>query len=160
MSEEMSYRCMNSGEEVEICSLVMDSFNEFIAPDYSQEGIEEFSRYAQPDELSRRSQSNNFVLVSIADEKIIGMIEIWNHNHISMLFVSRKFHRKGVGAELMRRSLEMCRQKDKDLKGVSVYSSPYAVPIYEKLGFRRTEAEQVKNGIRFIPMGLLIESRK
>ena len=71
-----------------------------------------------------------------------------------MLFVGKKFHRKGVGAELMRRSLEICRQKDKDLKEVSVSSCPYAVPIYEKMGFQQTEPEQIKNGIRFVPMML------
>ena len=151
---------MNPGEEVEICSLVMDSFSEFIAPDYSQKGIDEFSKYAQPDELLKRSQSDHFVLVAIANEKIIGMIEIRDHNHISMLFVGKSFHRRGVGTELMRRALEICRQKDKDLKEVSVFSSPYAVPIYERLGFQQTEAEQIKNGIRFIPMGLLIEREK
>ena len=89
--------------------------------------------------------------MAIADNEIFGMIEIRDHNHISMLFVSKKFHRKGVGTELMRISLEICRQEDKDLKALSVSSSPYAVPIYEKMGFQQTESEQIKNGIRFVP---------
>ena len=151
MSEKIVYRAINPGEESEVCRLVMTSFDEFIAPDYSQEGIDEFSKYSQPNQLLSRSQSNHFFLVAIANEKIIGMIEIRDHNHISMLFVGKSFHRRGVGAELVRRSTEICRQEDKDLKEVSVYSSPYAVPIYEKMGFQQTESEQIKNGIRFVP---------
>ena len=35
---------------------------------------------------------------------------------------------------------------------MSVNLSPYAVPIYRRLGFRDTGAEQVVNGLRFTPM--------
>ena len=154
MSEEIVYRAMNPGEKSEVCRLVVASFDEFIAPNYSKEGIDEFSKYAQPDQLLKRSKENHFVLVALTGDKTIGMIEVRNNDHISMLFVSKKFHRRGVGAELMRRSLEICQQEDKDLKEVNVYSSPYAVPIYEKMGFQQTEPEQIKNGIRFVPMVL------
>jgi len=35
---------------------------------------------------------------------------------------------------------------------MTVNSSPYAVPIYHKLGFKDTGSEQVVNGLRFTPM--------
>jgi len=35
---------------------------------------------------------------------------------------------------------------------VSVNSSLYAVEAYKRLGFVATNAEQQKNGIRFVPM--------
>ena len=35
---------------------------------------------------------------------------------------------------------------------ITVNSSPYAVPIYHKLGFTDTDTEQVVNGLRFTPM--------
>ena len=41
---------------------------------------------------------------------------------------------------------------------MTVNSSPYAVPIYHKLGFKDTGSEQVVNGLRFTPMELNTES--
>lgn len=41
---------------------------------------------------------------------------------------------------------------DNELKGVIVNSSPYAVPIYHKLGFVDTDTEQLSDGIRYTPM--------
>jgi hypothetical protein len=44
-------RLMGTNEVTEVCNLVMCVFNEFIAPSYSQEGVNEFLKYAQPDAL-------------------------------------------------------------------------------------------------------------
>lgn len=33
-----------------------------------------------------------------------------------------------------------------------MHSSPYAVPVYHKLGFVDTGTEQVSDGIRYTPM--------
>ena len=54
----------------------------------------------------------------------------------------------------MLRALGICLNSKPDLQQIDVNSSLYAEPVYEKLGFRQTGAEQVKNGIRFIPMVL------
>lgn len=37
-------------------------------------------------------------------------------------------------------------------KTITVNSSPYAVPVYHKLGFIDTDTEQLSDGIRYIPM--------
>ena len=37
---------------------------------------------------------------------------------------------------------------------MTVNSSPYAVPVYHKLGFKDTGSEQMVNGLRFTPMEL------
>lgn len=36
-------------------------------------------------------------------------------------------------------------------------SSPFAVPIYSKLGFEQTDEMQEKSGIKFLPMSLQID---
>ena len=38
------------------------------------------------------------------------------------------------------------------IEKMTVNSSPYAVPIYHKLGFKETDSEQIVNGLRYIPM--------
>jgi ribosomal protein S18 acetylase RimI-like enzyme len=148
-----SYRLMKPGEENEVCELVSRVFNEFIAPGYAQEGVQEFLSYAQPEYLlSRSQQPNRFVLVALAREEIVGMIEVRDNSHISLLFVDREFQRRGIARELVWRALEICLNAEPDLSEVSVKSSPYAIEAYEKLGFRRDGPERIENGIRFTPM--------
>ena len=35
---------------------------------------------------------------------------------------------------------------------ITVNSSPYAVPVYHKLGFVDTDVEQISDGMRYTPM--------
>ena len=146
------FRPMEMGEETETCNLVVRVFNDLVAPQYSQEGVNEFLKYAQPDAFLRRSQRNHFALLATVPNRIIGMIEIRDDSHVSLLFVDRSSQRKGVGRELLRRALEICRGNKPELREVTVNASPNSVQIYARLGFRPTRSEQVINGIRFTPM--------
>ena len=147
-------RPMNPGEEVEVCNLVARSFNEFVAPDFPEEGIEEFFNYANPRALIKRSDGNHFVMVAEADDMIAGMIEIREMRHVSMLFVDKAFHRRGIGKELLRIALESIKSNGRPLRKVTVHSSRFAVPFYESLGFIRTEGEKIIHGVIHIPMAL------
>lgn len=151
-------RPMNPGEETGVCHLVMRVFSEFVAPGYGPEGIKEFRKYVNPAALLKRSEAGHFVLVAAVQGQLAGVIEIRHHEHISLLFVDRQFLRRGIAKALLLQALDVSRQHNPDLEQVTVNSSPYAVPIYEKLGFEQTGPEQVKNGIRFVPMALGGES--
>ena len=74
--------------------------------------------------------------------------------HISMLFVDRAFQGHGIARALINRALAICRREKPELASVTVNSSPYAVPIYERVGFHVTAPEQVVHGIRFTAMVL------
>ena len=154
MEEPLQYRLMNPGEETRVCDLVSLVFNEFVAPLYAQEGVQEFSKYVNPVLLWKRSQENHFVLVATAQDKIVGMIEIRDYNHVSLLFVNKLFQQRGISKKLLGKALEICLQQEPKLAEMSVNSSPNAVQVYEKLGFYQKSPEQIKNGIRFVPMVL------
>jgi ribosomal protein S18 acetylase RimI-like enzyme len=159
MEETVQYRFMEPNEETGVCNLVIRVFKEFIAHQYSQEGVREFLKYVQPELLMRRSQTNHFVLLATTQDKIVGMIEIRNNRHVSLLFVDKRFQQRGIGRELLRRSLKICKleislKRSPELQEVSVNSSPNSIQIYERIGFRQKGSEQVKNGIRFTQMVL------
>jgi ribosomal protein S18 acetylase RimI-like enzyme len=147
---------MNPGEEVEVVNLVARSFNEYIAPDFPEEGIEEFFRYANPRALRKRSDGSHFVIVAEADETIAGMIEIREMRHVSMLFVDKAFHRRGVARELFRAALDRIKSESRPPKKVTVHSSRYAISFYESLGFVRTGDEKIIHGVIHIPMALTL----
>ncbi len=141
---------MEKGEEAKVCSLVETVFNEFVAPDYEAEGINEFFKFANSLALAERAGSDQIVIVAEQGSNIVGIIEMRNCEHIAMLFVS--FRGKGIAKELINRSVEECRNRKPGLKRITVNSSPFAEPFYSRMGFTPTGPFQKKNGITFEPM--------
>lgn len=134
-------------EEVEkVLSLVWKVFQEYEAPDYTKEGVEEFYKSIHDENyLSKLCWYGAFV-----QEELVGIIATRNEGtHIALFFVEGKYHRQGIGKRLCQ-TVQSVNNSNK----MTVNSSPYAVPIYHKLGFKDTDTEQVVNGLRFTPMGL------
>ena len=154
MGDAVSYRFMRSGEEAAVCDLVFRVFNEYVAPDYTSEGVREFRRYVRPDQFLRRSWADHFTLVAVEGDEIVGMIELRNYDHVSLFYVDQAHLGAGIGKGLLHNALEICQRHKPEVSEVSTHSSLYAAPIYEKLGFRSTSPEQVKDGMRFVPMVL------
>ena len=154
MKPSAQYRLMQAGEEQEVCALVIRVFNEFVAHQYSDNGIQEFLKYVEPHRLSERCQKDDFVVLAISQGKIVGMIELVEKNHVSLFYTEGEHQRTGIGRELLKKALEICVRDEPKITGITVNSSPNAVSIYQKLGFSVMEPEQLKNGIRFVPMRL------
>lgn len=136
---------MKQGEEAEVCSLVEKVFNEFVAPGYGPEGINEFFKFASQDALADRMGPELVIVVAEQGPDIIGVIEMVRDNHISMLFVDRRG--QGVAKELIRTAVEECRRRQPGLKRITVNSSPYAESIYGRMGFKTTGPSQKKTAL-------------
>ena len=70
--------------------------------------------------------------------------------HISLFFIKKEFHRKGIGKQLFDYS-----QCDCPANEITVNSSTYAIRFYESLGFEKTNDRQQTNGISYTPMKLI-----
>lgn len=152
MLDTVSYRVMEPDDAAGVSALILASFNEFIRPEYTQLGVDEFRRYVEPVAIERRTRADHFVLVAVAGDVPVGMIEIRQNNHVALLFVDRQYQHHGIGKALLGRALTEARAKNADLARVTVNSSRHGVPVYQKLGFRQTGPEREVKGIRFIPM--------
>jgi GNAT superfamily N-acetyltransferase len=145
---------MEPGEEDRVCNLVKEVFGEFVAPLYEPEGVEEFLRYVDPDLMAQRSKQNHLTLLAEESGGVVGVIELRDFNHVSLLFVAGEVQRKGIARQLLNEGLETARRNRGDLNEVSVHSSPNAVEAYERLGFEAEGPEKLEHGIRYIPMKL------
>lgn len=154
MQKKISYREINKGEEEKVCRLIMDIFSEFIAPGYSDEGINEMTRYVNPDFTRFRLANNHFIILALDNDEIAGVIEARNYNHISLFFVRKEYQNKGIGKKLTELAINKCKTFKPELTVIDVHSSPYAVQIYERLGFVKQSEEQISNGMRFTPLML------
>jgi len=152
--ETIIVRQLTAKDVGEASELVIRVFNEFVAAEYSAEGVEEFHRYARPDALRDRAQGNHLGLLALVQDAIVGVIEVRGQDHISLLFVDPAYQRQGIARRLLRRALQISGAVGPGPGEISVNSSTYAVPIYEKLGFRQAGERQVVHGIGFTPMVL------
>ena len=158
MTEAAACRMMTPDDAEGISALVLASFEEYIAPDYTDEqGVAEFRRYAEPEALRRRAEGNHFVMVAEVDGALAGMIEMRDCNHVALLFVAKDFHRRGIAARLLERGLAEARARRPDVERVTINSSRYGVPAYERMGFRQTGPERAVNGIVFIPLAMRLD---
>lgn len=142
-----------------INKLIHNCFNEFISVDYSEEGVNEFLKFINIDNIIKRYNQGSYILVACSNKKVVGVIEIKGFRHISLLFVSKDYHKRGIARELVNKAIEVC-VKNYYIKAITVNSSPYAIKIYEKLGFYKIENEKCVNGIKFTPMKIEINSKK
>ena len=155
MMVPLEYRPMRSGEEEEAaCDLLSRAFEEFVADGLSPEGREEFYSYADPRLLIKRSRWNHIVLLALAEDEIIGMIELRDDGHVALFFVDGDHQGKGVGGELLRRGIGAAIMRNPGISKATVSSSPNSVAIYERFGFRRREEDGGEGTIPSIPMVL------
>lgn len=138
----------------EALALVNEVFEAFVAVDYGEEGRNTFSNHIKNkyDEYhSDLLAGNKKMWAYYEDGKIVGVIATRDVSHISLLFVHKDHHKKGIARQMFNRVLEELKEK-KEIREITVNSSPYAVNVYEKLGFIKTGEEQEKDGIIFVPM--------
>ena len=124
-------------------SLALDVFMAYVAPDYAPKGVETFRTFVTNGDAEGLALYGAYV-----DGVLAGMIATRNGGaHISLFFVDSRFQRRGVGRALFNRVLADCAEDT-----LTVHSSPYAKPVYERLGFTDICGEQLQDGIRYYPM--------
>lgn len=151
----MRYEEMKEEELEETLELVKRVFNEFEAPDYTDEGINSFYKFIDYNRILEQIKNNFKIFVAKEKNKIIGMICIRDYQHITMLFVDKKYHKMGIGTELIKYAKRYSISNKKDYK-ITVNSAPFAIDFYHKLGFKDTSKEQTVDGIKFLPMELTL----
>ena len=140
----MVIKKLSRTEILEFLPLVWDVFCGFEAPNYP-----ESAKFA----FKRAIYDENYLAMLTAygaykDCVPIGIIATREGGeHIALFFVDGKYHRQGIGRQLWNAMLENNPNKE-----LTVHSSLYAVPVYEKLGFVNIDDIQTEDGITFLPM--------
>jgi GNAT superfamily N-acetyltransferase len=154
----MFFENMKLGEETQVAELVWSVFEEFESPGYTQEGIDEYKKFILPANIKARCKTEQFAVICCKDGgEIIGVIAVRDNAHIALLFVKKEYHRRGIARKLLSLALKKCYRTNHNLKALTVNSSVYAVDIYRKMGFEKTDSQQEKNGIKFTPMKFTIK---
>lgn len=116
---------------------------------YSEQGIETFCNFVDNKEITKSFK----VYGAFEDNILKGVIATDKRKrHINLFFVDKSSQAKGIGKKLMAIGIE-----NNENSFITVNSSRYAVPIYEKLGFVKMEEEKEQDGLIFTPMKLILK---
>ena len=148
-------------EELDITlDLIKDVFDEYISPEYSQIGVDNFYKYIEEESIQNKIDSGSMVILvaRTSDNDVIGTIAVSADNHINLLFVKNKFQKKGIGKNLVKFAINVCKYNDESIENITVNSSPNSVDFYRKCGFEDIDTMQEDDGIEFLPMNYYIEN--
>ncbi|WP_455685021.1 GNAT family N-acetyltransferase [Thomasclavelia sp.] len=139
----MEYRLMKENEITEVISLVDKIAKEYVFLDLEIEGINNFNLVNTRDFYLNKY---NFTYVCLDDNKIVGMISLTDGNHLSLLFVDKKYHGKGIGKKLVEIIDNLV------MGDLEVNASIHAKSFYEHIGFSLKGNLEKKDGILYYPM--------
>lgn len=143
----MEIREIKKEEMKSAIDLVWKTFLKYEAPDYTEEGINEFEKSIRDEEWI---QSREFI-GAFENDEIVGVIATKDNNHIALFFVDGTHHKKGIGKALYNKI-----KRNNTTGYFTVNSSPYAHEVYQHLGFNDIDKEQLVNGLKFYPMKALL----
>ena len=149
-------RLYSSQEVVEGLHLVWDVFIRENASSCTQQGIEEFARFIKMENFMPLVESGEMIVFGAVEGQDLGGVgAVRRDGHISLLFVRPDLRRKGIAKALVG---EMCRYCTMQfaLMRMTVNASVVSTEAYHHMGFRDLAPVQEKNGIRFVPMDLMI----
>ncbi|MHB9307316.1 GNAT family N-acetyltransferase [Fusobacterium polymorphum] len=140
---------LNNNEKNEALLFAKRVYIESKDDSYSKQGIETFCNFVDNKKITKSFK----VYGAFEDNVLKGIIATDRRKrHISLFFVDKVSQGKGIGKELM--SIIINKNEN---SYITVNSSRYGVPIYEKLGFIKIEEEKEQDGLKFTPMKLVLK---
>lgn len=137
-------RKLDQTEFQQAATLALEVYLQCGQEDFEDEGLETFKSFMFNDELMNELR----IYGAFEGNRLTGIMGTKNEGkHISLFFINKEFHRKGIGKQLFDYS-----QCDCPANEITVNSSTYAIKFYESLGFEKTDDKQQTNGLRYTPM--------
>lgn len=144
MENNPEIRQIKPEEREDALRLVQEVFMKFEAPEYDEEGVQHFISFIHDEEQTKALEMYG----AFTGDNVIGVLAMRKRGtHISLFFVDEAYHRQGIGRALFEYMLRTNNQKK-----ITVNAAPYALKIYEKLGFAATDMEKTEDGIRYTSM--------
>jgi GNAT superfamily N-acetyltransferase len=153
MDSSIEVRDATVDDAPRISALLIALAEEFIVGEFSTEGRLHLLAHFGVSEMETRLEAREYRF-QVAEDGVVlaGVVGVRAATHLQYLFVARSHQRAG----LARRLWELARLdaiRDGNAAGrFTVNASAYAVPAYERLGFRSVGPVKEANGVRFQPM--------
>ena len=137
-----------------VAVLVRRVTRRWILPDQPREaGLALLSRQGAPAQRQRMHEGHRFHLAWLGDT-LVGVATVRDDSHLTQLFVSTRYHGRGIARQLWRRAMADALRRA-GTRRFTLNASRCAVPAYRRMGFVATGPERFSpNGALTTPMQL------
>jgi GNAT superfamily N-acetyltransferase len=123
----------------DVARLISKTFGRFNSDEGSKKSVENYIDTYTPLKKNLVRIKENFdrcaiFYVAVDGEKIIGIVR-GREDKIVNLFVDGEYHKRGVARRLIVKFEKVA--KDIGSKSIKINSSLYAIPFYEKMGYKK-----------------------
>ncbi len=140
----------------DISQLISRNAKSLLNDDFESDGLDFFLSTVSQQAIADYMDQGFIYLVAQENREIVGVAAIKDHRHLFHLFVDKSHHKKGIAKKLWLAISESSLQQRSG--GVfTLNSTSYALAVYERWGFVKTDEEQLRQGIRYTPMELAVE---
>jgi GNAT superfamily N-acetyltransferase len=144
-------RRADPADAARIAALIDPVFERFMAPGYDEEGRLTFRAFIDTAAIARRLHAGGLGWIAEEGTVPVGYVER-TARHIHLLFVRAEWHGRGLARRLLAAATV-----DLGPGAVTLNASPYALAIYEQLGFRPSGEQRTITGVVSTPMSLTLE---
>lgn len=152
----MEIRILRRQELLPALHLVWEVFAEDIACTYTPEGVAEFQKFIKYENMLPQMLDGRIVYFgAFEDGSLQGVLAAKREGHICLFYVKKDCQGKGVGRRLFTEAVNLFSRMP-GISHMTVNAAPGAADKYEHMGMRRLDAEQERNGIRYVPMEMAL----
>jgi GNAT superfamily N-acetyltransferase len=153
MNSSIEFRVATAGDASRISTLLTALSEEFIVGEFSTEGRLQLLAHFGVTEMEKRLQGFGYRFQVAEDGAVlVGVVAVRAATHLQYLFVAKTHQRTGLARRLWELARLDAIPAGNAQGRFTVNASAYAVPAYERLGFRRVGPVKEANGVRFQPM--------
>ncbi|HCE1552019.1 TPA: GNAT family N-acetyltransferase [Vibrio parahaemolyticus] len=146
---DISYELVTQEDQQLLLALGESVNEEFVIPYLSSDG-QEAMRNARKGDIEQATNTDIYTSIkAVKNGAIVGYVAWREGNYIAQLYVSAKNQNQGIGRGLINQM-----KRHSGVSSIELKASVNAVGFYKRLGFQFVDTEQVKNGIRYVPMVL------
>lgn len=150
MTNHTIIRRANVEDALQLSELIEDVSRRFCFTS-AQEVPAWFLATITPDAIAGTIDNPSFCyFVALLNGELVGVIAVRDATHVHHLFVSQKVQRRGIAQLLWLNAKEQALTAG----NITVRSSLFAVPIYERFGFVISGPSAEKEGLSYQPMEL------
>lgn len=134
--------------------IISSTFKKFNSNEGTKKGVRDYIEFYTPtkkniEHIDKQFSKTKIFYVAVEDNKVIGLIR-GNPNRITNLFVDSHYHKKGIGKKLINLfEREAFKNKSKLIKAAA---SLYALPFYQKMGYKKTTGIRYRYELRIQPV--------
>ena len=138
-------------DATEITDILKPLALEFLVEEYTKSGKELFLESIVEDSVIKNIENGFEYFLAKDLDHLVGFIAIKEKSHIFNLFVHKSYHKRGVARQLWEHAKRKCLLRY-NVTSFTVNASTFSIPVYEKLGFKRSGEKNSYKGVVSTPM--------